>query len=608
VRRMHASDERGSALLITLFLLTLFMILGFSIAGYTMHSVKQRTLAEDHMQGKMLADMGLDYFREYMERKLDTIRNFSDLDTEVLKAVEEMAEEMQNESGPYRVYDVPGNNGSFAIGFRTYDPPVPYGSGENGISQPYSRKFEVTAVGIPRADLNQKRVKLTATVYVNTVPAPFHYAVSTPGTLNLYGGTNIIGNVFAKTVNISSRYAYYTDGQEHYGGFHEDDTGNYNKPYIEGYLILGDSLEYAIQAGDLDGPKPFRPIAPERATLQSYFVPIPLQDLEKSEQQQLLDKGELSADPAKPYRPGYEPPILKESGDDISLAMTERAEAQVTSQLEAIARQSVQPANRGHEDELAVLDSAFDGYNIVGTDSGYDPDADILYIPATPTVESPTARLTGDGLVSGNRLKKLVIGSPGKTATVEMGHRGAFIENDQSPGSDTPFTFHGSMYINGNLDIVGDLDINGTIYVNGDVYIREIENTNDKNLVIIASGRIELATRYVDAPPQPDDDETTVPFMNVFLYSEQDLTIYNHASVNRLNGGISANSVTLHTRRADAGQEYAAHMVVRYDRGIFERATPGLPAGTRLFLDVYNHVAHGAMYTPVTVPLNLKQK
>jgi cytoskeletal protein CcmA (bactofilin family) len=623
---MQVKNENGSALVITIFLFALFAILGFAIASYTMQSVKLRSIAEDEIQGKMLADMGLLYFREYMERELATIDLKSSghdvIDSKVKDALNKIAKDMNDTEKKYKrinVPDVPPYYGSFTIGYVTKDPAWEYNSGADGISTPYSRRIDLTVIGIPRNDVNQKRMKLTTTVYVNTVPAPFHYAVSTPGQLRLYGGTNIIGNVKANSLATSTRYFYVENGDTKVAG-HES-----NKPYVEGYLSL-DNKELEIVNINEDGTTTSEKKGISRELLKNWFVPEPLADPPAD--------GILSTNPDTAWIPGFEPPILKMIPGDTTLSETERAGGelgQVKEELDKVNKET--RLNAGHESELAVLDPDIGDFDIT-TSANYKDDSPTLFIQSNNTDSAiPTARLTGDKLSS--RTRKLIIGGD-QPALVEMGHAKAFTNGN----SDTPFTFNGSIYIKGDLDIVGDIDINGTIYVDGNVYIREVktvndsDNENDKNgLVIIASGKIQLATRYqvmdegektegfagleddTDAddnnPAAPEDE---IPFLQAYLYSEQELVFYSSRSVNRIMGGIHGAHVELNTNREENDtppeKHLASHMVVKFDRGIFEKEIPGLPAGQRFHIDIYNNIPDpsisNTIYSPVVENLEFE--
>lgn len=80
------NNERGSALLIVLFIVVLFTVLGLSILSYVAQSSRQHVFSEDEIQGKMLADMGLAYFQKYAEQNL----SFDD---------EELAQALEDGSG-----------------------------------------------------------------------------------------------------------------------------------------------------------------------------------------------------------------------------------------------------------------------------------------------------------------------------------------------------------------------------------------------------------------------------------------------------------------------------------------------------------------------------
>lgn len=150
-------NERGGALLIVFFILILFTILGFALANQTMHSVKQRAFAEDEVQGKLLAEAGLDYFKEYLESHLGKTR-FDSLDDpnpasgytedEVIRLIEAIAATDNDPAQDrFQRIDLPGLEGHFALHYRVANR-IP--REEGSLSQPYVLKVEVSALGIPQ--------------------------------------------------------------------------------------------------------------------------------------------------------------------------------------------------------------------------------------------------------------------------------------------------------------------------------------------------------------------------------------------------------------------------------------------------------------------------
>lgn len=651
--------EKGAALLTVLFILILLTLLGFSLASYMMQGAKQRAVADDEVEGKMLADTGLMYLQSYMEKEAKFGSDGKPLaDRDVLALLDKVAKrnnpaDIKNIEAQELTYQMtwlpqkekPHDQGGFGIAYVSTDA---VGDKTNDVinaetdptkpSQPYVRKLRLYIVGIPaRAAANntngQKRVLLTATAYINTIDAPFRFAVSTPGDLRLLGGSNIIGDVTAGNLVTSTQHRYSENGSW------KVDSGNTNtQAYIEGRVVLNNQTGKLYQLpssqplpaeGSLDSIKTTENEKNNlsRSALASYgiFTPHALPDNETV----------LNAKSATPYIPGYDIPVFSRDanlGQKLSLgsiasymAKQESANGINSFSVTEPAVDLISGMNPGdparykthplalevpadNTDALELIDigqTTADGKLVIASDYAKDSAA----IPLT-------VRLTGNGLVG--KADRMFIGPTDSTklATVEMGRTGSF---KQTPdGSGEPFTFDGVIYIHGNLDIVGDIKIKGAIYVDGDVVIREAGNIDSdagkkNNLAIISTGKITLTDRYLDRdnPGQvgkwtdTSTNDKASPVLSAFLYSEDNLELYSHDSFNWIVGGLatSSNYIELNTKREDPQDDKtggAARLVVQFNRGIFERPTPGLPLGSIYSLDVYD-----VYYSPLPNELHL---
>lgn len=645
-------NERGGALIIVLFILILFTVLGFAIASYTMQSATQHTFSEDEVQGKMLADMGLAYFQEYLEHTLSitdstinsAIATPSDTDG-IVNLLNNVASKMTSSNGPFRRTLLPplspgGERQGFAIGYQI-EQTIPYRTETSDPakpnSQPYVRKLKVSVIGLPvrgsqDVGMIPRRVRLDAIVYINTIPAPFHYAVSTPGELRLFGGSNIIGNITAHNIVTSKEYRY----SEEEGGtaVWKADTASYNQPYLEGTISLsaresGGTLTpgtvYRLDqvprkdSGEIEAPTTGSVlpaslesdhIISSRQSLKDEFTPRDLSEADK-------DKNVLSAPFDTPYLPGFEAPVLEQSTgtarplflhDDVGsfvrgkISAAGNAASEFTvNQSESIYFEKYPPS----EDELNQ------GFRLVNA-----PSSDKLVIQQdyagvdldTMTAVPLTVRLTGDKY---NSLHQMFIGVTGSSdnraiSTVEMGRLGSFNPDTTKRNGGDPFTFTGTIYIKGNLDIVGDIKVNGTIYVDGDVLIREISNLDKQNLAIIASGTISLTSRYMeetDLSKHSLDGWKSIPPLSAFLYSEKSMEIFSAFSYNRIEGGIATGNgstgtanpdsyIEFDTKREAESNNLASRLTIQFNRKIFEAETPGLPPGEEFFLDLYDLSYH----------------
>ncbi|WP_139490260.1 pilus assembly PilX N-terminal domain-containing protein [Brevibacillus dissolubilis] len=631
----YLQNERGAALVVTLFILALFLMLSISIAYMTMQSAKQRAFADDEIQGKMLADMGLTYLREHLEGQLASPFDPSspvpsDIDEPDVSqdGIQAIVEQVAGDHASPRITDVRGADGEllgrFAISYRVADDPqigrrIPYTSetSASGQSQPYLLPLVVTVTGIPakQSELSERinrRVQLDATVYVNTIPAPFHHAINTAGELRLFGGSNIIGNVSAQKIVVSDQYRYseWTQGSDREPSWNTDGSGSEAYPYVEGTVFLPyNGQVYRLQQFDQPVQAPH---AEDTHTDQPYLTALSISEqaryftarTDKPEYSDDQNAFVLSANPLTPYIPGYETPLVQRTVNAAQTLMLGNGQS-VGQFVRSRLAQTDAGTTSGRTTSIHVGQT-----EAVQFETQADPARNEGFIP-TPTIPTGTnrliirsayteltdtvnltARLTGNALPSS--LHEIYIG-PDRSADgeavamVEMGRQGSF-DQDQTGGdadSGDPFTFNGTIYIKGNLDIVGDIHINGTIYVDGDVVIREIENLSDKNLAIIASGSISLTSRNKDRT-----DWQKIPALQAFLYSDQAMEIYSIRSFNRITGGIATGGafLELDTKREllASGDDPVSRFTIQFDRGIFADETPGLPAGDRFYVDVYD--------------------
>jgi hypothetical protein len=627
----NLNNEKGAALLIVFLIVSVFIILGFSISSYMVQSSKIRAFADDEIQGKMLADMGLTYFQKYIEKNV--VHSGMASDEAVISKVNEIAAKNDGEKIlHYKKISLPkqgdGENGGFAIGYTLVDNnkedaskdyiPESDGTGEDP-SQPFIRKLKVSVIGLPpRAasdvQMSPKVVKLEATVYINTVPAAFHYAVSTPGDLRLLGGSNIIGNVAAGNIVTSTEYQYSEDN------VWESSGDGANQPYIEGKVILSGGgtpeskgeiyrlpsfpknieKKYEIpKASDLKNP-----ISKDIKNLrtENVFTPKKLEDSDS-------EKEELNAPKEKPYFPGYEPPLVENvSSAPAPLFSNESIKDYIAKQLKeqipTYQTSSQKVSETGQPIALETLAEDEGSFAILSDAKiAESQKLSILSQQTAGETSAPlTVRLTGNRLEGNIHQLFIMPETDDNFVTVEMGRKGSFASTPTKDGD--PFTFTGSIYIKGNLDIVGDINIRGTIYVDGDVVIREAGNVpgngNSKgnNLAIIASGKISLTKRYEGADPASKDtkgwkETTPSPILSAFLYSEQDIEIYSHSSFNWIDGGIATKEgyIELNTRREPAVKPEdggASRLIIQFNRGIFENPTPGLPSADKFYADIYD--------------------
>jgi len=627
----RTKNEQGIALITVLLIITIFTILGMSAISFTMQGHQLRTYSDDEVEGKMLAEMGLLYFQEYLKDKLDftQLSSFpSTYSDDITSIVRDLAYEKPSSGERFKVTQLPDGRGAFAIMYEDIKT-IPFKDGSDDYTQPYSRMLKVSVIGIPKNAIGdtEKRVirtRLDSTLYINTIPSPFHYAISTPNELHLFGGSNIIGNIeVGNKMLVSNYYKYneyqFAESKDKWELVDSVKVPNFNKnqPYIEGKVFLRNStadLYHLTNTNFTDNSteeeKPPLPIIPNDP------YPLDRQDLKAilSPRGILNETGKISTD--KPDIPGMEPPFFELTSTTVEgidfdgeSTLVEYIRAQFDknySSTNVTIKEDDSPlalkvgnnwlSTGGRvQDEFTIPSANSFGAgskiaNIYSNQNNIDVSGDAPY--------QLTARLTSDWLVR-KGIRQLYIGpDPTKSApisdsmpwdgknhaTVEMGTLDSF--NPSPSNNEEPFTFEGPIFIKGSLDIVGNIKVKGTIFVDGDVVIRDITNLDvSYPMVIMATGKITISNRNSNKP------------LNAFIYSESEpIEIYAVDSISRIDGGIATgyqNSdafIEFNTLRKTNERDLNSRLTIKFNRGIFEEEMPGLPSAHHFFIDTYDMV------------------
>jgi len=125
----------------------------------------------------------------------------------------------------------------------------------------------------------------------------------------------------------------------------------------------------------------------------------------------------------------------------------------------------------------------------------------------------------------------------------------------------------GPLFVNGNLNIQGaDAQFNSIIYVMGDVNIQYSQINglgSNGSLIIFAKGKIKISNNsvYQDTPSN----------IKGFFYSEDALEMFGVGSNIRIEGGISARRIVLNAIRGKASKSnFAGAQAINYNDGRYE--------------------------------------
>ncbi|WP_047150609.1 hypothetical protein [Aneurinibacillus tyrosinisolvens] len=584
-------NERGSALLISIFLIVIFTILGIVISSAVINSARNVKTTEDHFQGKILAEMGVEHVQKELKKRFKTRDSLVNLDADpYIKLLKD----------GITITLKPTNN-SYTIQLKTNDASF-VSNPLSGDYAPYNYKAELISTGKP-ANGNSKPYILAANIYINTIPAAFHYAVSTPGELRLFGGSNVIGDVYAdKKMVLSDAIRYKDSGDYKVNEPTEVPGGPKNKPYIQGFInIPKDGFQYNVKPTvktlgtkppilDYEIDSTIPPITKDsfaRDSIKSLF--LPLGDTPP-------DTGKIT--PNVSYEAGYEAPFIR-TGQSASVAsdfqdIINPGVPSTASNLTEVIQYYVNKP--GAYQVISLNDSDFEYTSPSNKPNGFNNDSiKPLYFDINSTIsnetdnyQTPFIRMAGNVLNQG--IPAIYINSNGtKRVNVELGTPASFGDSTNTD----PFTFDGVMYIKGNLDILGDIAVTGTIFVDGDVLINDINTLQPKNLVILSTGTITFEKQNTNKSIDKINP------LNVFLYSEKNLELYAYDSVVKINGSIfgglyneegsneNKGYIELNAKRDLSDSKGRTRLTIQFNQNIFDSPTKGLPSSRNVYVDIF---------------------
>jgi hypothetical protein len=613
--------EKGSALLISVFLILLFTVLGFTISAMVVNSAKQASITEDRYQGKVLAEMGIQHVKKELERRFPSRESLKVLDINADDYIRALKDGITvTLSGTKNSYTVKAEETKWT----SSNDLLPEGTVADS-NIPYVLRLKIKSTGTPANNSASPRT-VTATLYLNTVPKVFHYAVATPNELRLFGGSNIFGNVYAGSKLALSPYVRITNilddsiykvGQP--GDGNVPDANPENKPYIQGFInIPKDGFLYKVKPNETDSNYSLLTdsttvLAADatRQRIQAFFRPLG------------SPQNGVPIYPSQQYEAGYEAPFIQVEKSNVSFRDVKDMK-NPTDSTSSVAYLIDKKLKEGKESSSTrYYDLQNEQFILIKDKDDFPEGFDItssapLYLKMGTTGTPPSA--SGPGQVpivqlSGDRLKTvpaLYIESDSfQTATINLGTADRIEPKEPTGTSDslsasgssdnTPFTFNGAIYVKGDVDILGDINVNGTIFVDGNVFIDEMKTVQNQNLVIFASGSISFANRYQDPAFSTYDAANYIanaPSLNAFLYSDKNIELYAYDSVIKINGGLFGGSGTdgyieLNARRKGNSGSYSkgsTRLTVNFNRSIFEKPTIGMPSSDITYVDVFDLV------------------
>lgn len=189
---MRNPNERGSALVLVMFVALLLTILGLAVLGATMGGAQRTETRENDVQSLHLAQKGLDEAVAYIQTKLDGRKDIDPdhMEDEIKNIVNEVSTKIVGVSN-----DVTELSGAgFTIKSITY---------EKQDKQKYYVDIEA------QATVNGVKRQLKQKIVIDTYPDFLKYAFGSEGVLTLNGAPGFHGNIYAGEKLVISDVAKY---------------------------------------------------------------------------------------------------------------------------------------------------------------------------------------------------------------------------------------------------------------------------------------------------------------------------------------------------------------------------------------------------------------
>ncbi|REE66678.1 hypothetical protein A8990_14814 [Paenibacillus taihuensis] len=611
-------EERGSALLLVVFMILLFAMLGVAVLGATIGGATRAQKSEDNLQTVHLADKALS---EAVAHIMAQFNDQSINPTQITQQAEDFVGKFNDyswrdnsdldkaKSPEYQIkniclLDVPSDiskQGLYCADHQTADNPA------SGNETTYLTSLRVTAEAV----VNGVKRDLTQEVTLDTFPDFLKYSMGSEGNVNVNGAPLFIGSIYAGTqlsIRNAANYVYHSNQNladtQYLYVVPSDNTTPINELFDDN----GDPIESGKIQIQTD------------STVQYYIGDSPTsQDLPQNSQ--------------SPQFHGLEPQIeFSEKKKFISIEVPDTFVDKAFDALGAdgtvdyMLRDALMHAYDDHPinpaDELLNLlrdyfRTIYSNQNRVLTvpskpAAGASDEDVTLYHQAMSKLNDSLSHLSGPLYIDGD----LTIGKDGlskiyydheKTVNDWLVVNGDLTIDNDDPNTTIPI--RANILVKGNIHLAGKLEMDSTIYSLidsktskneiADAQIRGLTiNGVKRELVMIANSPIDIyrvdSFQNLDPGGYSKDSPNT---LDAFFYTDKEAELYGVGSLFWLHGGFFAkdgmtiNAVLGNTSQvpnqntlqfepqdeADGLNLKNARFVIDYDRDMFKTQGVGLP-------------------------------
>lgn len=574
-------SERGSALVLVMFIVLLLTILGVTVLSATIGGAKRTETRENEVQSLHLAQKSIDeaiaYITADLNKQIKSSSNMTqaqfDLD------VQKFLKSLDDKKGAF-VTDTSLQGATNTITGITLDP------ASTSSKHMVLIKANASVNGVLRT-LQQK-------VVITTFPDFLNYSLGSEGAIYLNGAANVQGNLYAGTqLNISNvaMYKYNStnlhqeslfpliDGEAHIQSMNDllySINGTFFVKVPTSEDILYETLDKRVKAI----------IEKAKIKKKTTFVQV---NVENSFLDKVAEASGLASN-KKAYSEEYYGP----GGLDGKEEATTRGQRLIT---------SLQKVGGIPTLKMPSIDEFANSVDPEASNEEKEREKQKLYDDALKNLKLALSNLGSSSIFMGNLELDGINFSQIKDIDKANNSNKAnwlIVNGDLTIDNYTPITIQSNILVTGNLYIRGKAAFDSTMFVLGrsdivDATISGITSTGDesKELVLISKGPI-LINRVEEFK-----DEATL--LRAFFYTDSTAELYGVGSIFSLDGGFFAkgdltiNAVVGKVQKKVGDLKFkfdiqteseSARFIVKYNEQVFEDQKVGLPRVNQVNVDV----------------------
>lgn len=515
------NNERGSALVLVMFVALLLTILGLAVLGATMGGAQRTETRENDVQSLHLAQKGLDEAVAYIQTKLDGRKDIDPdhMEDEIKGIVEEVSNKIVGVNNGVSTKLTGASGKIISIAYEKQ--PV----------EKYKYYINIAA----EATVNGVQRELRQKIVIDTYPDFLKYAFGSEATLTLNGAPVLHGNIYAgQELNVRDTALYTYKGltppeiKTQYPRVEllKSVTGTTStEPPPEVHVQSLESIKYSGNGvvGAAVNKNNASVILPNilGVTKEQVFIKPQKKFIQINVEESFFDKVEEATGRAgtkSEIKQAYE---QKRLGDYLSSRLTNLPDPNPP------IAEPVLP-NNPTEEQKEIYKLEYSEY------LGKVKEHQNKLLKA----RSESAIYNGNLLIDGIDYRQLTFSDDAKAGTSSKPKwlivNGDLEINNYSSEITNFLEIQANILVTGNVLIKGQVQFNSTMFVLGQTTVEDavIRGLGDKELVLISKGNVLI--NRIDA----FRNETTQ--MKAFFYTDNDANLYGVGSIFWLNGGFFA--------------------------------------------------------------------